>query len=206
MDMDFKKAKILSNFLSRDYAETIFKFLVNYKDVSSSEVASRLNMHVRPIQEFMEAMVLFDIVKKKEVYEKKRPYNRYSIKKNKIEIIINLDEVFKNNEEQKSDFRIREIKNSIAKFSVARNGESFSAITIWDTQKRNSKEHKINLTISQGKFLYFLPFPDAEPLTIDELMNKASIEKSYKTEILDIIEVLHKSKLVEKFNSIKIIL
>jgi predicted transcriptional regulator len=198
--MDFKKAKILSNYLSRDYAEIIFKFLVNYKDVSASEIASRLNMHIRPIQEFLEAMVLYDIVEKKEVYEKKRPYNRYSIKKNKIEIIINLDEVFKNEKEQNSNFKIREIKNSIAKFSVARNGEYFSAITIWNAQKRNSKEHKIHLTKSQGKFLYYLPFPDAEPLSISELINKANIEKVYKSEILDIIEVLFKNKIVEKFN------
>ena len=72
MDMDFKKAKILSNYLSRDYAETVFRFLVNYKNVSASEIASRLNMHIRPIQEFLETMTLYDIVEKEEVYEKKR--------------------------------------------------------------------------------------------------------------------------------------
>jgi len=198
--MDFKKAKILSNYLSRDYAEEIFKFLVNYKDVSASEIASRLNMHIRPIQEFLEVMVSYEIAEKKEVYEKKRPYNRYSIKKSKIEIIIDLDEVFKNEKRQKSNFRIREYKNSVAKFSVARNGEYFSAITIWNKQKRDSKEHKISLTISQGKFLYYLPFPNAAPLTIDELINKANIDKSNKAEILDIVEVLHKNKIVEKFN------
>ncbi len=198
--MDFKKAKTISNYLSRDYAESIFRFLVNYKDISASEIASRLNMHIRPIQEFLEAMVSYEIVEKKEVYEKKRPYYRYSINKNKIEIVINLDEVFKDETGLNSNFRIREIKNSIAKFSIARNGEYFSAITIWNAKKRDSKEHRINLTTAQGNFLYYLPFPDAEPLTVDELMNKAKIQATDKAEILDIIEVLFTNSIIKKVN------
>jgi predicted transcriptional regulator len=200
MDMDFKKAKILSNYLSRDYAETVFRFLVNYKNVSASEIASRLNMHIRPIQEFLETMTLYDIVEKEEVYEKKRPYYRYSIKKKKIEIIINLEEIFNNEEEQESDFRIRELKNSHAKFTVARNGEYFSTITIWNDKKRDSKEHRINLTKSQGKFLYYLPFPKAEPISVDNLMKKANIDNMTKQEIFDIINVLYVNKIIEKLN------
>ena len=200
MNMDFKRAKILSNYLSRDYAETVFRFLVNYKDVSASEIASRLNMHIRPIQEFLETMSLYGIAEKEKVYEKKRPYFRYSLKKKKIEIIIDLEEIFNNEEEKEMDFRIRELKNSNGKFTVARNGEYFSTITIWKGKTRSSKEHKINLTISQGKFLYYLPFPESEASSIDDLMRKANIDKSNKQEILDIIDVLYTNQIIEKFN------
>ena len=196
--MDFKNAKILSNYISRDYSEDLFKLLISYNDISASEAASRLNKHIRPIQEFFEAMVLYGIVEKKEVYEKKRPYYRYFLKKKKIEIIVDLDKVFHEENEKNTDFKIREINNSISKFSVARNGEYFSTISIWDSNNRESKEHKINLTTSQGKFLYYLPFPDAKPLTVDELMKKAKIEIINKPEILDIIEVLYKKKIIEK--------
>ena len=70
MEMDFKRAKILSNYISRDYSQDLFKLLISYNDISASEAASRLNKHVRPIQEFFEAMVVYGIVEKKEVYEK----------------------------------------------------------------------------------------------------------------------------------------
>ncbi|MFK5856826.1 MAG: hypothetical protein QM503_11890 [Bacteroidota bacterium] len=198
--MDFKKAAILSNYISRDYAETIFKLLMNYTDISASEAASRLNMHIRPIQEFLEAMVLFEIVEKKEVYERKRPYNRYSLKKKKIELLIDLEDVFKKDENHEVNFKIREIQNSIAKFSIARNGEYFSTVSIWTGNGREGKEHKISLTISQGKFLYYLPFPDADPLTVDEIINKADINILNKPEILDIIEELFERKIVEKID------
>ena len=90
-DMDFKKAAIISNYISKDYAEKIFKLISTYQDISASEAASRLDMHIRTVQDFLDIMALYDIIEKKEVFEKKRPYYRYSSKKHKIEIIIDLD-------------------------------------------------------------------------------------------------------------------
>jgi hypothetical protein len=57
---------------------------------------------------------------------------------------------------------------------------------------REQKERKINLTIPQGKFLYQLPFPTAEFLTIDEIMQKADVDKIHSPEILDIVNLLEK--------------
>ena len=143
-------------------------------------------------------MVVYGIVEKKEVYEKKRPYYRYFLKKKKVEIIIDLDKVFSKENEKNTDFKVREINNSISKFSIARNGEYFSTISIWDSNNRESKEHKINLTTSQGKFLYYLPFPNTEALTVNEIIKKANIEILNKPEIIDIIEVLYEKNIIEK--------
>jgi len=195
--MDFKRAAILSNYISKDYAEKIFRLIMIYKDISASEVASRLDMHIRTVQEFLDTMALYDIIEKKEVYEKKRPYFRYAIKKKKIEILIDLDETFKTNN-QASEFRIREMKNSGAKFSVARNGEYFSTITHWIGEDRDGKERKISLSIPQGQFLYYLPFPDAEPLTVDEILRKGNFDETHKSEILDIINELINLNIIEK--------
>lgn len=71
--MDFKKAAVISNFISKDYAESIFKLLQRYQDISASEAASRLNLHIRTVQDFMETMAAYDIIEKKEVYEKSAP-------------------------------------------------------------------------------------------------------------------------------------
>lgn len=196
--MDFKKAAIISNYISKDYAEKIFKLIVAYQDISASEAASRLGMHIRTVQEFLDTMALYDIIEKKEVYEKKRPYNRYAIKRKKIEIIIDLDQEFNTKNEHQSEFKIREIKKAGAKFSVARGGEYFSSVTIWIGEGRAVKERKISLTIAQGQFLYYLPFPDAEPLQIDEIMKKGKIDEANRPEILDIVNELFEMKVVEK--------
>ena len=196
--MDFKKAAIISNYISKDYAEKIFKLLMAYQDISASEAASRLDMHIRTVQEFLDTMSLFNIIDKKEVFEKKRPYFRYSIKKKKIEIIIDLDKEFAKSNDHKFEYKIREMKNSGAKFSVARNGEYFSTLTIWIGDGRDGKERKINLTIPQGRFLYYLPFPDTDPLSVDEIMQKADNKAMNKPEIVDIINELHDLNIIEK--------
>ena len=54
--MDFKTAAALGALLSKDYAENFFKLLVNYQDISASEAASRLNLHIRTAQDFLESL------------------------------------------------------------------------------------------------------------------------------------------------------
>lgn len=196
--MDFKKAAIISNYISKEYAEKIFRLIVAYQDISASEAASRLGLHIRTVQDFLDTMASYDIIEKKEVYEKKRPYYRYAIKKKKIEIVIDLDHEFDSNNDNKSEFKIRELKKSDAKFSVARNGEYFSSVTIWIGEGRAVKERKISLTIAQGQFLYYLPFPDAEPLQIDEILRKGKIDDANRPEILDIVNELFEMKVIDK--------
>jgi len=77
--MDFKTAAILGTYISKSYAEDFFKLLVNYHDISASEAASRLGLHIRTAQDFLDAMASLGILEKVEVYEKKRPYFRYSL-------------------------------------------------------------------------------------------------------------------------------
>jgi len=198
MIMDFKKAAVISNFLSKDYTEGLFKLLLTYQDISASEAASRLNMHIRTVQDCLETMAAYDIIEKKEVYEKKRPYNRYSIIKKKIEIIIDLESALDETHNTQPASRIRESKRVQVKFSTSRNGEYFSSVSIWEGKGRMTKERKINLTTAQGKFLYFLPFPDAEPLAIDQIMRKADIDEINKNEVLDIVGELTILKVIEK--------
>lgn len=198
--MDFKKAAIISNYLSKDYAEKIFKLIFAYQNISASEAASRLNLHIRTVQDFLDTMAAYSIIDKKEVYEKKRPYNRYALLKKKIEIIIDLDTEFDPGNEGNQDFKLRESRRNSAKFSTARSGDYFSTITIWTGEGRATKERKINLTTAQGKFLYYLPFPDAEPLGIDEIMNKGSISEMNKPEILDIVKELYELRVIDQID------
>ena len=197
--MDFTEARKLSNYLSKEYAESIFKLLMTYQDISDSEAASRVNVHIQTAQEFLETMTSYEILTKQEVSESKRPYFRYKLAKKKIFIEINLDEALGEKITTQGDvFRIRERKNSGAKFSVARNRKSFSSISVWIGDGRSGKERKINLTEAQGTFLYNLPFPDALPLTVDEILSRSDVNSVHKPEIVDIINELIDLGTVEK--------
>ena len=72
--MDFQKISRFGALLSKDYAGDFFRLLVTYQDISASEAASRLNLHIKTAQDFLDGLEEQDVVSKEEVYEKKRPY------------------------------------------------------------------------------------------------------------------------------------
>jgi predicted transcriptional regulator len=195
--MDFAKAAILGTYISKDYARDMFELLVKYRDISASEAASRLELHVRTAQDFLEAMESLGILSKEEVYEKKRPYYRYRLVSSKIMMNIDLEEVTGTGMGKETGGAIREMKNSGAMFSTARGGSRISSVTVWSGEGRGKKERKINLTNAQGSFLFHLPFPNAAPMNIDAIMEKAGIDRSYVPEIRDLVEVLMESGVIE---------
>jgi hypothetical protein len=198
--MDFKEAAKLGTYLAKDYAQDFFALLVNYQDISASEAASRLGLHIRTAQDFLEAMALLDILSKEEVYEKKRPYFRYTLKTDHIRMDIDLTKI---QQEQAPDDLVREIRersNAGANFSLARGGEFISHVSLWTGEGRDRKERKISLTRPQGFFLYHLPFPNTTPLPIVDIMRKANVKEELAPEILDIVQLLEKYKVIETTN------
>ena len=196
--MDFKTAAELGSLISKDYAKDFFKLLVNYENISASEAASRLNLHIRTAQDFLESLQLLDIVNKEEVYEGKRPYFRYSLQTDKIAMEIDLTSLVQSKDSNNiQTLMIRERKNAGARFSLARDNNSISNIAIWTGDGRERKERRINLTTSQGRFLYHLPFPTADYLSIAEIMHKAGLEETHLPELIDIVEVLEKYDVIE---------
>jgi predicted transcriptional regulator len=195
--MDFKEASKLGNYLSKDYAEDFFALLVNYQDISASEAASRLGLHIRTAQDFLEAMAALNILDKQEVYEKKRPYFRYTLKTERISMELDLTQIQQEQTPEDLTRQMRERSNSGANFSLARGGGVISHVSLWTGNGRDRKEHKISLTHHQGLFLYHLPFPNAEALTVAEIIRKAGVNEEVIPEILDIVEVLEKHGVIE---------
>ena len=202
--MNFKEAAILGSYISKDYAEDLFKLLANYRNISASEAASRLSLHIKTVQDFFEAMASLGILDKTAATESKRPYYRYSLKARRIQMDLDLTYLYTSGQpDSKLTYRIREMKNAKARFTVARNNQYISNVYIWIGEGRNRKERKLNLSIPQGKFLYHLPFPSAEPLSIMAIMENAGVEGAHVSEILDIVDVLLKYNVVEKENNHK---
>jgi hypothetical protein len=199
--MKFEEAARFGTYIAKSYSRDIFKLLNNYRDISASEAASRLGMHIQTVQDFLEAMADLGILSKKETIERKRPYFRYSLDKQKITFEIDLlKELEVLGEDGLEHSKIREKKNAGVRFSLARNGQYFSNVAIWVGKGRQRTEKKINLTTAQGKFLYNLPFPDGEHLSLEEIRVKAGIEPEHMPEIKDLVEELIQYKVIETLN------
>lgn len=195
--MDFNTAAQISAYLSKDYAEDFFRLLVNYQDISASEAASRLSIHIRTAQDFLDGLANLGVVEKTEVHEKKRPYFRYNLASQKIKLEVDLNELLKEDPGEGLGRLVREIPNADANYSVARSGDSFSGITIWEGDGRERKERKISLTTQQGKFLFHLPFPQTRPLSIADVMEQAKVDTEYTNEIQNIVDELANLGVIE---------
>jgi predicted transcriptional regulator len=197
--MDFKQAAKLGSYMSKDYAEDLFRLLVTYQDISASEAASRLNLHIKTVQDFLEGMASLDILSRKEVSEKKRPYYRYTLKTRYIDMRVDLNPLYDvQHAGERQTKMIREKSNAGVRFSTSRDGQYISHVAMWIGKGRDRKERKINLSIPQGKFLFHLPFPSAEPLGISDIMGKAGVDESNRSEILDIVKELIEYGVIEE--------
>jgi DNA-binding Lrp family transcriptional regulator len=195
--MDFATAARLGTYISKDYARDMFELLAKYRDISASEAASRLGLHIRTAQDFLEAMESLGILSKEEVYEKKRPYFRYTLVKSRITMDIDLEGMSGEGPGEKPGGKIRERKDSGAMFTTARSGDRISSVAVWTGEGRGRKERRISLTGAQGSFLFHLPFPNTTPMSIEAIMEKAGVDPSYAPEIRDLVEVLTESGVIE---------
>jgi predicted transcriptional regulator len=200
--MDFRTAAKYASLLSKDYAEDIFRLLVNYQAISASEVATRLNLHIKTAQDFLESLEQLGVLSREEVFEKKRPYYRYALAQTRLVIDIDLMQVKREQSDDSLSSRIRERENAGARFSVARNDDYITSVTIWTGEGRSREERKVKLTTPQGRFLYHLPFPKADPLTVDVIMHKAGVDESLAPEILDLVQLLETHHVIESLTEV----
>jgi predicted transcriptional regulator len=195
--MDFKTAAKYASLLSKSYAEDIFALLVNYRAISASEVAARLSLHIKTTQDFLESLEELGVLSKEEILEKKRPYYRYTLRQDRILLEIDLNQVKQEPSGTSLSMPICEKLNAGARFATARNDDYITSVTIWTGEGRERQERKIKLTTPQGKFLYHLPFPKAEPLSVAEIMQKAGVDAGLAPEILDLVQLLEKYNVIE---------
>ncbi len=196
--MDFKTVARIATLLSKSFAEDFMRLLVTYRDISASEAASRLDLHIKTAQDFLEELTALEITSRQEVYERKRPYFRYTLEKKNLSIDLDFTSLYNPGlENGLLESRIRERKNSGALFSTANNNSFISAITVFSGEGRKRRQRKISLTTSQGKFLYHLPFPNAAYQKIEEIIQAAGVKDTFTAEIIDIINILRDFEVIE---------
>ncbi|MBN2246122.1 MAG: helix-turn-helix transcriptional regulator [Candidatus Aminicenantes bacterium] len=199
-DKNFKDLRKLVSMLSKEYTRDFLRLLIIYRDISASEAAARLNLHIKTAQDFLEVLEGAGIVEKRAAAEKKRPYFRYALKKKRIQITIDLNDLYNPHEiTSKKKWRIRERKNSGVLFKEGRD-ERISAVFIFQGDGRARTERRLSLTDCQGRFLFHLPFPTETPLEICEICKKAGVGDRCLSEIIDLVEMLEKFGVVEISN------
>ncbi len=196
--MNFKEVSKISNLLAREYAADFLTLLVVYKTISASEAASLLDLHIKTAQDFLEGLAGVGILEKEQVFEKKRPYFRYVLKKTRISIETDLSELYDGSGKgDKSKRRIREKPNAGAVFTPAGAGQKIAAVTLFSGEGRKRKQRKISVTDAQGKFLFYLPFPTEASKSVADIIEAADLDESFLPEILDIVDLLEKSNVIE---------
>jgi len=214
---DFETAAALGSLLARDYSRPMFELLVTYRDLAASEAASRLNLHIRTVQDYLDALTDLGIATKTEVREGKRPYYRYSLAEQKLTVALDLGRLT-----ARSDIgdglarRIRERAGSGADFVPARGANRISSVSYWErvanaaggAEKaaggngsgrgaRGRRQRRLRLTEAQGAFLYHLPFPGADAASVAEIMRQAGVDKAQAPEVEDVVGVLVEAGVVE---------
>ena len=196
--MDFETARKLGACLARDYSADLFRLLVNYHDISASEAASRLGLHIRTAQDFLETLAAVGVLMREEVFERKRPYFRYALAASRIRFDLDLEDLFGHRPAgDLFEREIRERKGSGARFSTARGGEQIASVSVWGGSGRNRRERRFSLTATQGRFLYHLPFPSAAFMTVGEIMRCAGVDPECRGEIADLLTLLDEHGLIE---------
>lgn len=198
MKSDFSYAARLGSCLAKDYAEELFRLLANYHDISASEAASHLDIHIRTAQDFLETLTDLEILAREEVYERKRPYYRYSLKETRLRLDLDLAALSGGQSDAQPMARaVRERKGGGAQFATARGGNHIASVTIWTGSGRERQSRKINLTMPQGQFLYHLPFPTADFRTVAAIMREAGVTEKHAGEVIDLVETLEEAKVLE---------
>jgi predicted transcriptional regulator len=194
---EFQSAQQLASLAAKDYARDFFRLLVIYKDISASEAAARLNLHIKTAQDFLDGLEEAGIVSKHEALEKKRPYYRYSLEKTHLSIEIDLDALYRPDASNTHSYlKIREHKNSGVLFKEGRDNQ-ISSLSLFEGKGRSRTERKINLTRCQGRFLFYLPFPTEPPQTVKQICEKAGLSEECMPEIDHLLEILIHSHVIE---------
>ena len=199
--MDFEKLSRLGSLLSKDYSRECLGLLVSYRDISSSEAASRLGLHIKTAQDFLDGLHSLGIVSKIEVHESKRPYFRYSLERDRIEFEFDLASLSGESGGNSLESRIRERKASGALFKTSARGDFITTVTYFTGSGRKKREKTLNLTMAQGSFLFHLPFPTEPPVATAEILRKAGVDESYASEILDLLGFLEHRGIIERERS-----
>lgn len=199
---DFPALARLSALLSKSFAADFFRLLLAYSSISASEAASRLNLHIKTAQDFLEGLEKQGVLSRREVFEKKRPYYRYTLEREILRIEFDLNRLRDSGSRLHNfdEFLIREKKNAGAVFKTSPKTGALTSITFYTGRGRARTERRIQLTESQGRFLFHLPFPTEGMRSVRSILDRSETDAAFEAEVMDMVRFLIRHDIIEREN------
>lgn len=196
MNFTYNEIKKLSLYLSRDYSDQIFHILLTYETVSASELASQLDLHIKTVQDFLEALADLKLLEAEKVVRHKRPYFRYKLIQDSINLNIDLSQVQEKSKLEFEDMTLRMTKLPTVMLNTVK--DSAESVTLFLKKNRRMHQKKIKFTPIQGKFLKTVPAHNSSAALFTDLLKKAEIEEKHLDEIKEIVQILITNKVLDK--------
>jgi len=194
--MAYEETARLCGWIARDFSLAMFRLLINYDGLSASQAASRLGLHVQTCQDFLEGLHALGVLKRETVREGRRPHFHYRLVRSSLTLNLDLSHLREDGTDG-AERRIRERKNSGVRFKTARDGASIAEVIIWEGSGRARRERRIHLTRDQGRFLFHLPFPSGEAVSVSDIADQAGVDPGRMGEIRDIVDMLLERRVIE---------
>ena len=68
---------------------------------------------------------------------------------------------------------------------------------MYEGKGRSRAERRLSLTECQGRFLFHLPFPTEDLISVSEIAAKAGVEPDCLPEIVDLVDLLQQNDVIE---------
>ncbi len=195
--MNLENAIDLCGYLGRDYSEDFFRLLVNYHDISATEAASWLGIQASAAGEFLDGLTRQGVVEKSTHAQGKADHSRYRLLQREIQLSIDLSSKYLCDLAIGVDRSVRRRDSASSEFVLAKSGDRYLSVTIWKGMGRGRVKREIWLTPAQGNFLFYLPISQSDPVTIEEVMQRAEVGGEHETEILLIVDELAQMRVIE---------
>ena len=194
----FAEAARASVVLSRSFGEDLFRLLALYTDISASEAASRLTLHIKTVQDALEDLHDLGICERREAQEGRRPYFSYRLVTREVRISVNLRALKDEGPIREAmRWRIREKSGTGVVFTSSRKETVVAAVAMFSGSGREREVRTLQLTETQGRVLYHLPLPAEAPMSVRDIIRKAGLRVSHQTEIADMLLILHEQHVLD---------
>jgi len=186
------RTKRLAMVLGRDMTGRILATLYMQPFQSASDVARRFNIHIATAQKYLVEMRQCGLLESRWRRSVSRPTEEYWLAKKKFDIEIDLENMPKHSEleNKAANIFIRQKYSELVAFDANRNLEKITEIIILDGGESSRIEQRISLDDVEGRFVWYLPPPNETPMSVLELLEKASLSKTELPRVLELVDRL----------------
>jgi predicted transcriptional regulator len=196
--------------LGKELTIPIFENLYMKGWMTASEIARELSVHISTAQSYLESMTKNKLLKQRLRHTRKNLVE-YSLKNPAIDIKINVKRIISKKAEiarkRAQDMFIKEKSTELVSYEWDEINRKILTINIMKKSKSVKRvriSKSIQLSDTEGRFLWFIPHPTENPKNVIRIAEVAGITETFDLiKIVDLLEMLAYEKIIilkEKVN------